>query len=189
MIGTLLAVGSGLASLYGSIKSAQANNNADQQLKQRQTDLDNWYNREYNKSYLDTSEARSTIQLLRNQVLERQKKVDQSNAIKGSSDEMAVATADAGQKNITNAITRLAGYGTQRKDALQRDYQARKWGLDNLVAANLQQKSQNWNSFMNNAMNMGAGAIEADGMGAFDKWDQKVGGWWKSLGKAKGVLV
>jgi hypothetical protein len=174
MIGTALAVASGLASLYGSAKSAEANRAYDSQLRQRQSDLQTWYNKEYNTNYLDTPEAKSAIQLLRNDYREKMKKVSQNNAIKGASDESVVASADAGQKTIANAATRIAGYGTQRKDMIGREFRSRKDNLDNMQGANLQNKSAQWSNFMNNSMNMGIGAAQADGSGAFDKWDGKL---------------
>jgi len=61
MIGAILAGVSTLSSLYGSIKSAQANNKQDQALKARDSELESWYNKEYNQDYLDKSEARGTL--------------------------------------------------------------------------------------------------------------------------------
>jgi hypothetical protein len=153
MIGTILALGSTLASRYGSYKSAQANKNIDNDLARRNRDLDTWYNREYNTPYLDTIEGKSTIQILRDNYLERMKKVNQGNAIKGASDEMAVATADAGQRNFANNVTRLAGYGTQRQDQIGREYRGTKYNLESLGMQNLQKKAQNWETFINNADN------------------------------------
>jgi len=54
MIGEVLAGLSALSSLFGSLKSAQANTAIDRQLERRQMDLDTWYNKEYNINYLDT---------------------------------------------------------------------------------------------------------------------------------------
>ena len=171
MIGALLAAGSSLASWYGSKKSAQANRNIDNDLARRNRDLDTWYNREYNTPYLDTNEGKSTIQILRDDYIKRMKKVDQGNAIKGASDEMAVATADAGQQNFANNVTRLAGYGTQRQDQIGREYRGMKYNLDNLGMQNLQKKAQNWETFMDNASNAQQGFLKADAAGVFDKWD------------------
>jgi hypothetical protein len=185
MIGAALAIGSGLASAYGSMKSAQANNASDALLKQRQSALQSWYDKEYNTNYLDTTEARGSLQVLKNDLTERQKKVNQNNVIKGASDEVNVASGDQAQKVYANAVTRLAGYGTQRKDMIGREFRSRQEGLDNLQAANLQNKSAQWSNFMNNATNLGIGAAEADGMGAFDKWDGKIGNWYKGKVLAK----
>lgn len=164
-IGTILAVA---ASLYGSLKSAQANQNIDADLQRRSSDLDSWYNREYNQNYLDTDEAKSTLKVLRNQVKEQMKKVDQGNAVRGASDEARVATADKLNQRYSDAVTRLAGHGTQYRDNIRREYQGLKMNLDNMNLQNLQNKSQNWSNYMGNAAASGQGISEAEGSGALD---------------------
>lgn len=179
MIGAILAGLSLAGSGIGAINSARANNAIDRQLKQRRSVLENWYDKEYNTDYLNTAEAKNAIQVLKNNMKTQMAKTDQGNVISGASDEAQVATADKSMRSYGDQVTRLAGYGTQYKDSIRREYQGLKMNLDNLQAANLQQKSQNWNNFMNNAMNAGIGFAQADGMGAFDKWDGKIGEWRK----------
>lgn len=167
-IGLVLGLASLAASGYGMYKNAKANKAADQQLADRQSELDAWYNKEYNMNYLDTEEAKSTIKLLQNQMKEAMKKVDQNNAIKGASDEARVATADKLNTRLNDAVTKLAGYGTQYRDSIRREYQGLKGNLDNLQYQNLLGKSQNWANFSNNAMNTFGTAMEANSTGAFD---------------------
>jgi len=181
MIGEVLAGVSTLASLFGSLKSAQANNNENQQLKQRQTDLQNWYDKEYNTNYLDTSAAKGTLEVLRNNNRATMQKVAQGNVIGGASDEKAVATADAAQKDYANNVAGIAAQGTAHQEHIQDQYMNEKNNLDNLQAGNLEKKAQNWSNFSNNAMNAGVGMATTDGEGAFDKWDGKL----KSLYKPK----
>ena len=178
MIGAILAGVSTLSSLYGSIKSAQANNKQDQALKARDSELESWYNKEYNQDYLDKSEARGTLKILRDNNKETMKKASQNNAIKGASDEASVATADNINKDYSNKVAQIASYGTQDKDNIRREYIGQKMNLDNLQAQNLAQKSENWSNFMGNAANAGMGAIEADGNGAFDKADAGIKKLW-----------
>lgn len=174
MVGAILAGLSTAASLYGSLKSAQANKNANKQLQQRQSDLQSWYDTQYNTNYLDTAEAKSTLQVLRNNMKDSLQKTAQGNVIGGASDESKVATADKVQRRFGDTVTTLAGYGTQYKDAIRREYIGQKQNLDNLEAKTLENKSANWTNFANNAMSTGIGAIEAGGTGAFDKWDGKL---------------
>jgi hypothetical protein len=187
MIGTALGIASTLASLYGSIKSAEANKQIDNQINRRKSDLQSWYDNEYNTPYLDTADARGALTVLRKNLGEQMQKVNQGNAIKGASDEAQVATAEAGQKKMSDAVTRLAGYGTHYKDAIRRDYMNRQMALDNMEGQNLARKSQQWTNFMNNAMNAGMGFSEADANGAFKNWDGKIGGWFKGTKPPKVV--
>ena len=174
MIGAILAGVSTVASLFGSLKSAQANENTDRQLQQRKSELQNWYDKEYNTNYFDTVGGRSTMQLLRTRNKAAMQKVAQGNVIGGASDEKAVATADAIQKNDADVIVRAGQTDQYRKDNLTSQYLGQKSNLDNLDAANLQQKGQNWANFSGNALSAGIGFAQAGGEGAFDKWDGKV---------------
>jgi len=179
MIGEILGGVSALASLFGSLKSAGANQAIDSQLARQRSELQTWYDKEYNQPYLDTEEARSTIQLLRNQAGEQMKKVDQGNAIRGASDETRVATADKLNRGMANATTQLAGYGTRKKEYTNRLYQGLKQNLSQIELQNLQNKSQQWSNFMGNAMNAGTGFAQAGGSGAFEDWDNKLSTLWK----------
>jgi hypothetical protein len=176
MIGEILAGLSTLGSLYGSLASARQNKLIDAQLQKRQSELDTWYNKEYNQNYLDTEEARSVLRILSNQRKEAMKKVDQGNAITGASDEARVATASKLNQSLGDQTARLAGQGTYRKYLTDRQYQSLKFGLDQMQLQNLQNKSQNWANFMSNAANAGLGFAETSGTGAFDTWENR----WKN---------
>jgi hypothetical protein len=185
MIGTALAIGSVVSGLFGTIGSARANNKIDEQLRRRRSELDTWYDKEYNTPFLDTTQGKSAIQTLRTQYDDMMKKTAQNNAISGASDEMKVATADKAQRGYADSINKIAGYGTEYQDAIRREYTGQKIGLDNLEAQNLQGKSQNWSNLMSNAMNAGIGFAQADADGAFKDWDKKL----SSLFKRKNTAI
>lgn len=183
MIGTVLALGSLAASAFASAKSAQANNAVDKQLDGRMSELEAWYQKEYNTPYLATEEAKSAITVLREQMKDQLKKQDQNNAIVGGSDERRVATAESMNKNLNNTVTRLAGYGTQYRDNARRSYMGYKGNLDNMKFGVMQQKAQNWSNLAGNAVNAFGGVVEADANGAFDKWDGSIKNWFSGLKK------
>jgi len=181
-VGAALAIGSSLVSLFGSLKSAQANEKYDNYLNKRETDLDNWYNKEYNTNFLDTTQGRSAVGALRTQYGETMKRVNQNSAISGASDEAKVAVGDKVQRGMADQVSRIAGYGTVYKDNIRREYQGLKHNLQNMQQNNLLRKSENWSTLMDNSTKAGIGFAEADANGAFDGVD----GWLKNLfGKIK----
>lgn len=163
-VGSAIALGSTLVSMFGSAGSARANKRYDQYLEGRLSDLNNWYNTEYNTPYLDTTSGRAALSSLRTYYGDAMKKVSQGGAITGASDEAKVATGDKVQRGLADSVMRLAGYGTQYRDAIRREYMGQKMGLENLMQDNLARKSANWSNLMNNAMNLGIGAAELGGM-------------------------
>ena len=179
MIGGILGGLSFLGSLYGGPKSAQSNNAIDSKLAGQRSELQTWYDKEYNQDYMDTAEAKSTLQVLRNQMGQRMKAVDQNNAIRGASDEARVATADKLQQGYSNAATQLAGYGTRKKEYANRLYQSLLQGQNAQELGQMQNKAQNWSNFLNNAYGMGVGAAQAGGDGAFEDLDNSLTGLFK----------
>jgi hypothetical protein len=166
-VGSAIALGSTLVSLIGSgagaIGSAKANKRYDQYLEGRLSDLEKWYNTEYNTPYLDTTSGRAALSSLRTYYGDAMKKVSQGGAITGASDEAKVATGDKVQKGLADSVMRLAGYGTQYRDSIRREYQGLKMNLENMQQDNLARKSANWNNLMNNSLNAGIGAAELFG--------------------------
>lgn len=162
-VGSAIALGSTLVSLFGSAGSAKANKRYDQYLEGRLSDLEKWYDTEYNTPYLDTTSGRAAIGSLRTYYGDAMKKVSQGGAITGASDEAKIATGDKVQKGLSDSVMRLAGYGTQYRDSVRREFMGQKMGLENLQQDNLMRKSQNWNTLMNNAMNLGISGAELAG--------------------------
>jgi hypothetical protein len=185
MIGEILAGVSALSSLFGSLKSAQANQAIDSDIARQRSELQVWYDKEYNQNYLQSDKAKSTIEILRRQMEEQMKKVAQNNAITGASDERRVAMADRLQKGMADNTTRLAGYGTRYKDMIRREYQGLNQNLNQVNLANLERKSDQWSNFMNNALNAGIGFAQASD--SFKGWEDQ----WKKrniLNNAGGML-
>jgi|AMWB02.1.fsa_nt_gi hypothetical protein len=168
-VGSAIALGSTLVSMFGSAGSARANKRYDQYLEGRMSDLDKWYNTEYNTPYLDTTAGKSALGSLRTYYGDAMKKVGQNSAITGASDEAKVATGDKVQRGLADSVMRLAGHGTMYRDAIRREYQGMKMGLENLQQQNLANKSANWNTLMSNAANLGiTGAELTEGEGMED---------------------
>ena len=143
----------------GGVMNAKANKTEEKALKDRQNKLNAWYDKNYNTNYLDTDEAKSTLQLVRNKLTESQQANSQANAMKGASDEKAVATATEGQKVLADTALNLNAEGTQRKDNIQNAYMAQDFNLAGLKASNLAQKSQNWANLASNAGNLMSTAL------------------------------
>jgi len=134
---------------------------------------DAWYNKEANTNYLDTEEAKGYLRNILDQNKEMVKDQESKGAITGQSAEKSVATKEATGKNYNRAVTDLAGYGTRRKDFLNRDYQNRLSMIDQLKLGQILQKQGNWDQFGQNALGMGSnallGSILGDGGGPLGK--------------------
>lgn len=170
-LGTILTLASLASSAFGNAKSAQANKRIDNKLNADRRELDYWYDKEYNKNYFDTDQAKSVIGTLKDNFRDTVDATKGKAAVTGASNEAVVGAMDSAQKNYSNALMRLAGYGTDYRDSLRREYVTRNTGLNNLELANMENKSKNWSNFIGNALNASQGFAEAGANGAFDKAD------------------
>ena len=155
----------------GTVGSARANKKYENYLRDRQRKIDTWYDREYNTNILDTDEGKATMQLLRNRLKEQTQAQGQANAIRGASDEAALASVTEGQKVYADAGLSLAARGQERKDNIQNIYDTKDMNLAGLKAQNLLDKRQNWSNLISNSGNLlssslavGAGNTGTDGL-------------------------
>jgi hypothetical protein len=157
--------------IAGTVGSARANKKYENYLRDRQRKADTWYDREYNTNILDTDEGKATMQLLRNRLKEQTQAQGQANAIRGASDEAALASVTEGQKVYADAGLSLAARGQERKDNIQNIYDTKDMNLAGLKAQNLLDKRQNWSNLISNSGNLlssslavGAGNTGTDGL-------------------------
>ena len=179
MIGTALAIFSLATSAAATAGSARANKKAEQELARRKQEMDLEYKYDYNQDVLNTPQAKSVLSRLSSEYITRSKQVAQGNAISGASDERAVASAEKMQKPFTDVISNLAGYGTQRQDAIRRGYLYQKEHLNDLTYQNMEAKGANWQNLASNAAGAAGAFSMADASGAFEGADAKLGDWWR----------
>jgi len=142
---------------------------AENTVNQQITDLGSWYKKESGKSYLDTEAMQSALGQLRTTI--SQNLMVQGNQLRsgGGTAEAALAGRTNAAETFSNAITRLIGGQTDRKDQLWRDYQYRMQNWQNAKPAMQQQQA-------GNSANIGGDLIALP----FDKIDSII----KSAGSA-----
>ena len=164
MWGAIIGSGIGLGtSIYGNIKAGKESRAMNKMIKRKERDLDSYYKGELAKNTLDTEFAKSSMKKIREQLDERRKRSDSTVAITGASDEAKVAEKANDSKSISDAVTSLAQYGSQRKDALRRDYMGRKDAIFSSRMGMYQGRVQSALNLSNNGWNAIGSAIESAG--------------------------
>lgn len=166
----------------GMIGSAQQNKKFDQYLSGRSKDLQSSFDRDYNRNYLDTDIGQSTSRLLQNQFGESLKNLSKSAVAGQNTVEARVGAADKLGENYSDALLRLAGYGTQYKDNLRQEFNRRDDALQNLYGQNIQAKVQNFSNLANNSMNAMTTALMLGDYG------DGLGGLWGKRGLGQGIV-
>ena len=164
MIGLIGSAVGALGSLFSGISARNQARKAEKQLEQRKADLQSEYAQEKNTDYLDTETARSTLALLRRQNKRAQEALN-NNAVKsGASDEAKVAAAARQNENYANAVSQIAGMGTQYKQRLKENYQQRLDSLDNALYSTQMSKAQATSDMIGGITNAVGGMLTAYGL-------------------------
>lgn len=162
------AIGAGvqlLGSIFGGIKARREARKAENQIREKQAALDKEYAHDKNTNYLDTESARSTLALLRRQN-KRQMEALNNNAVKaGTSDEAKVAAAGRLNDSYADAVSQIAGMGTQYKQRLKENYQNRTDSLDNALYNVQMSKAQAASDMIGGTTGAVGGFLSAFGLG------------------------
>lgn len=167
--------------IWGGIRSKQANEKADQQLAQRQQDLDSWYKKRYYTPYLNTEEGQSYLSQLREMLMDQSDVNKQSAVRTGATAESRVAAGGELQKQAGRAISQLAGLGTQDKRGVEGMYMQLKNLLGDQAYQNLLSKNQNWMNFLGNTNSAMGNIFMASAMGGGNGQGGGMGDWLRKL--------
>lgn len=164
-IGT--AVGAGLSiagQAFGAIKGAKEAKKNQDLINKKQAENEADYNLNGQRSFLETNAAKDAVKAQNDALQDAQKNVAGRSAITGASDEAVVASNTGVQKNYSDAISRLAGAGTQYQQNEKRMYLARKDSLDSQQMQLNQQKSDAAANLVGNAGDLMNGLAFNEGM-------------------------
>lgn len=138
-IGTAISAAAGLA---GNLLAAQQKKKAATALDEAQQNLTDWRNGIVGTTVLDRADSMSMLKAYRD-ILDEQNKKNNTGAIKGGlTDEAQVAQAIAANKGLSDAVSRIAGYGQQQKDRVEQQYQQYLYGYNTNRAADLASGAQ-----------------------------------------------
>lgn len=119
----LIAAGvSAVGSLAGGLSASSKQRKANADLERRRNEARLRFQQESNTDYLDTATARSAINVLRKQGDRQLDRLNTDAVRRGASDEAKVAAASRINENQADAISRLAGFGTQYQQQIKDRY-------------------------------------------------------------------
>ena len=120
---------------------------------QKRSDLDTWFNKEYNRDYLGTQEAQSAMRTVTDHYKSQDKKIDGQAAVMGKTDESKLAQKSANADNYSSFVNNLAARGDQYKRSALARYDSRIGAIDNTDNQINQGKQDNWTALSENVSN------------------------------------
>lgn len=191
MIGSIIGGAMGLASsLYGGWKASEAMKGIKSNIEKRQRENQNWYDRNYHQDATQRADAQRVLNETARRIRERNRAAQGAAAVTGGTEESVATTKAANAEAMSEAASRIAAAGENRKDAIEQQYQQTRAGLDNQMnnleaqrAAALTKAAQ---GAATAAATMGNGIDEAIGLGKGVAGVANVPGTSKNLDLKKG---
>lgn len=170
MLGSIIGGAMGLASsLYGGWKASEAMKGIKSNIEKRQRENQNWYDRNYHQDATQRADAQRVLNETARRIRERNRAAQGAAAVTGGTEESVATTKAANAEAMSDAASRIAAAGENRKDAIEQQYQQTRAGLDNQMnnleaqrAAALTKAAQ---GAATAAATMGSGIDEAIGLG------------------------
>ena len=166
MWGAVISVAASLAmNAIAKKKSADERRKLEGLYKERQMDIDSLFNEQYYTDFMDTDVAKSTVSELQSQMDKAAGASENVAAATGQTAEGEVATKGMLQEKYTEALNKLAGYGTMYKDSQMNRYQQQLADLFGGKVGLAEGRIDDWRNFASNMSSASGNAAAAWGTG------------------------
>lgn len=126
MIGSL--IGAGLAAaggIFGGMKASEAIKKVKNNLNEQKRENQDWFDQRYNEDATQRAGAQAIITRTEQAIRDRNRAAAGAQAVTGGTEESVAATKAANAQAMADATAQIAIAGDQRKDAVERQYQAK----------------------------------------------------------------
>jgi hypothetical protein len=124
MIGAAISGAIGLASsIYGGIKSAQANKEAEKNINQQEASAEAFFNNQVNQDFMQTNAAKGVVEELRKRYQEQAKQIDSKTAATGGTAEANIAAKTESNDQYNDVMNNVAQGATSYQQHGQDVYQ------------------------------------------------------------------
>jgi hypothetical protein len=126
-IGTAAQVG---ASIYGAIKSSQANKKAMDILKAQKDENKKWYEERMGEDYLQRADVQNVLRKQRELLGEQYKRARATNVVAGGTDESLAMQQQAANEIMGDTMGNIAAQSADYKEAVENQYRTTDAALD-----------------------------------------------------------
>ena len=140
IVGAAASIGS---SIYGAIKSSQANKRAQQLIQNQRDENQKWYDQKMAEDYTKRSDVQNLLTKQKELFQEQYKKARATNAVAGGTDEAAAMQQEAANEAVADTTSNIAAQSTSYKEGIENQYRAQDAALNQQQVAVEQGKAQN----------------------------------------------
>lgn len=167
-IGTAAQVG---ASIYGAIKSSQANKKAMDILKAQKDENKKWYEERMNEDYLQRADVQNVLRKQRELLGEQYKRARATNVVAGGTDESLAMQQQAANEIMGDTMGNIAAQAESYKEGVENQYRTTDAALAQQEMGIHQTQAQNIATAAGQVGKAVSGLVSGAGMDATNATD------------------
>lgn len=130
MLGGIIGAAVGAAgNIFGGISKNRMLKKQMQMVREQQAANQNWYDRRYNEDATQRADAQAILARTEEAIKQRNRGAAGAQAVMGGTEESVAAAKEANAKALSDATSRIAIAGEQRKDQVEQQYLAKNDAL------------------------------------------------------------
>ena len=139
IIGAAAQVGS---SIYGAIKSSQANKRAEQLLQNQRDENQKWYDQKMAEDYTQRTDVQNVLRKQRELLQEQYQRARATNLVAGGTDESLALQQAAANEAMGDTMADIAANASSYKEGVENQFRSQEAALNQQQIANEQAKAQ-----------------------------------------------
>lgn len=144
MVGAIIgAAAQAGSSIYGAVKSSQANKRAQQLIQNQRDENQKWYEQKMNEDYTSRTDAQNVLRKQRELLQEQYQRARATNAVAGGTDESLALQQQAANDAMGETMANLASQAEAYKEGIEEQYRANDAALNQQQAQLEQTKASN----------------------------------------------
>lgn len=143
MVGTIIGAAAQLgSSIYGAVKSSQANKRAEQMLQNQRDENKKWYDQKMSEDYMMRSDVQNVLRKQRELLSEQYQRARATNIVAGGTDESLALQQQAANETMGDTMANIAANASEYKDSIESQYRAQDAALNQQQIGMEQAKAQ-----------------------------------------------
>lgn len=131
MVGQILGAATQVgASIYGAIKSSEANKRAEQLIQNQRDENKKWYDQKMAEDYMQRSEVQNVLRKQRDLLQEQYQRARATNLVAGGTDESLALQQQAVNQIMGDTMGNIAASASAYKDSVEQQYRSQDAALN-----------------------------------------------------------
>ena len=139
ILGAAVQVGS---SIYGAVKSSQANKQAQQMIQNQRDENKKWYDQKMAEDYMQRSDVQNVLRKQRELLNEQYQRARATNIVAGGTDESLALQQQAANETMGDTMANIAANASNYKDSIENQYRSQDAALNQQQIGVEQAKAQ-----------------------------------------------